>query len=110
MSTSTDFALNSITDTTAGYFSRGGVLFFAILFNSLAAMAELPQLFYQRSILVRQRRYRMARPSTDAFAQTLTDFPVKGLVILVFDVILYWITGLNAGAGQFFSEVSLLRP
>lgn len=71
-------------------------------------MAEIPALYAQRSILVRQRRYRMARPSTDALAQTLTDLPVKGVTILAFDLILYWITGLKSNAGAFFSALQAI--
>jgi ABC-type multidrug transport system permease subunit len=91
-----------ITDSTNGFFSRGGVLFFAILFNSLAAMSEIPALYSQRPILVRQRRYKMAHPAVDAIAQTVVDLPVRGFVVIVFDVILYWMTGMAASAAQFF--------
>lgn len=91
-----------IPKTTAGFFSRGGVIFFAILFNALTGMAEIPAQYAQRPIVVRQRRYAMARPSADAFAQTLVDMPVKFITILCFDLILYWMTGLAATASQFF--------
>ncbi|GAA97325.1 uncharacterized protein L969DRAFT_87260 [Mixia osmundae IAM 14324] len=92
----------SIPRTTQGFFSRGGVIFFAILFSSLTSMAEIPSCFAQRPILVRQRRYRMARPSADALAQTIVDLVPKAIIQICFVVVLYWMTGLNPGAARFF--------
>lgn len=51
-------------------------------------MAEIPSAYTQRPVIVRQRRYAMVHPSCDALAQVLVDFPVKFVVIAVFDVIL----------------------
>lgn len=48
-----------IPDSTIGFFSRGGVLFFAILFNAFQAMAEITVSYTQRPVIVRQRRYAM---------------------------------------------------
>ena len=92
----------AIPQNTAGFFSFGGVIFFALLFNSLTGLAEIPAMYAQRPILVRQRRYRMTRPSADAIAQTLVDLPKQFLTVLVFDLILYWLTGLAPSADQFF--------
>jgi len=60
-----------LPDTTAGFFSRGGVMFFAILYNSFTGMAEITSSYAQRPILVRQRSFAMLRPSADMLARKL---------------------------------------
>lgn len=41
--------------TSAGVFPRGGVLFFALLFNALLALAELTSAFSSRPILLKHK-------------------------------------------------------
>lgn len=38
---------------TRSYFSRGGTLFFSVLFGALSSMAEIPSLYAQRPIVAR---------------------------------------------------------
>jgi ABC-type multidrug transport system permease subunit len=92
----------NIPDTSAGFFSRGGVIFFAILLNCLSGMSEIAAMFFQRPITARHKRYAMLRPSADAIARLLVDMPIKFLTIACFDLIVYWIPGLAPTAGQFF--------
>ncbi|SCZ91970.1 BZ3500_MvSof-1268-A1-R1_Chr5-3g08254 [Microbotryum saponariae] len=87
---------------TSGFFSRGGVIFFAILYNSFTGMAEITTAFSQRPIIVRQRQYAMLHPSADMFALNLVDIPFKLVTIFFFDVILYFMSGLQNSASQFF--------
>jgi len=91
-----------LPDTTAGFFSRGGVMFFAILYNSFTGMAEITSSYAQRPILVRQRSFAMLRPSADMLALTLVDLPFKFATTAVFDIILYFLAGLQPSASQFF--------
>ncbi|BGP40430.1 ATP-binding cassette transporter snq2 [Rhodotorula kratochvilovae] len=87
---------------TSGFFSRGGVIFFAILYNSFTGMAEITSSYAQRPIIVRQRGYAMLRPSADILALTLVDLPFKAITIFIFDVVLYFMVGLGYSADQFF--------
>ncbi|GAA6001439.1 uncharacterized protein JCM10292_006254 [Rhodotorula paludigena] len=87
---------------TSGFFSRGGVIFFAILYNSFTGMAEITSSYAQRPIVVRQRGYAMLRPSADIFALTLVDIPFKFITIFIFDLVLYFMVGLGYTADQFF--------
>ena len=41
---------------------------------------------------MRQKRYAMARPSADTFAQVLVELPTQILSITIFDVILYYVS------------------
>lgn len=65
-----------IPDSTSGFFSRGGVLFFAILFNAFQAMAEITVSYAQRPVIVRQRRFAMVHPSCVSIS-TFVSFLVK---------------------------------
>ncbi|GAA5925123.1 hypothetical protein JCM10213_000539 [Rhodosporidiobolus nylandii] len=87
---------------TSGFFSRGGVIFFAILYNSFTGMAEITNSYAQRPIVVRQRGYAMLRPSADALALNIVDVPFKFVTILAFDIVLYFMVGLWYSPSAFF--------
>ncbi|KAJ8294266.1 Brefeldin A resistance protein [Rhodotorula toruloides] len=87
---------------TSGFFSRGGVTFFSILYNTFTGMAEITSSYSQRPVVVRQRNFAQLRPSADAFAQTLVDVPFKFVTVVVFDIVLYFMAGLGYSADQFF--------
>ncbi|OSX63435.1 hypothetical protein POSPLADRAFT_1074039 [Postia placenta MAD-698-R-SB12] len=91
-----------LEDSTAAYFSRGGVLFFALLFAALSTMSEIPALFVQRPIVLRQSRAAMYRPFVDSLALTLVDMPMTGVTLIFFSIVLYFTVGLQQSAGQFF--------
>ncbi|KAI4517501.1 ABC-2 type transporter-domain-containing protein [Schizophyllum commune] len=89
-------------DNTSAYFSRTGVLFFALLFSALVTMAEIPALFTQRPIILRHRNWAFYHPFIDALALFLVDIPVTFLTTTVWGIILYFLVGLQTSAGQFF--------
>ncbi|KAA1475296.1 pleiotropic drug resistance ABC transporter [Dentipellis sp. KUC8613] len=93
--------LKTPTETSA-YYSRGGVLFFALLFSIISAMAELPSLFAQRPIVARQHGSALYRPFIDAVARSLVDFPILAITMSIFSIILYFVVGLQRSAAQFF--------
>lgn len=92
----------NIPNDTSGYFSRGGVLFFAILFNALQAMSEVAALYSQRPIIAKHKSYALYHPSADALGQLLADIPIKLAVLTCFNLILYFMTNLSRTASQFF--------
>ncbi|KAF9526334.1 pleiotropic drug resistance ABC transporter [Crepidotus variabilis] len=89
-------------DTTAAFFSRSGVIFFALLFAALMAMSEIPALFSQRPIILRHRNWALYHPFIQAVALTLVDLPVSFGTSLVFGGLIYGLVGLQKSAGQFF--------
>ncbi|KIM37032.1 hypothetical protein M413DRAFT_448754 [Hebeloma cylindrosporum] len=93
--------LNSPEETSA-FFSRGGVLFFAILFSALSTMAEIPALYSQRPIVNRHQKSALYRPFVEAMALTLVDVPITLLTSVVFSIIIYFMVGLQRSAGQYF--------
>ncbi|KAI9570995.1 ABC-2 type transporter-domain-containing protein [Boletus coccyginus] len=89
------------TNTTA-YYSRGGVLFFAVFFPALFAMSEIPSLFALRPIVRRHHKAAMYHPFVEAIALTLVDVPITFVVLLLYCIVLYFLVGLQRTAGQFF--------
>ncbi|GLB42433.1 putative ABC transporter superfamily, ABCG family. PDR (TC 3.A.1.205) subfamily protein [Lyophyllum shimeji] len=92
-----------IPDATSAYFSRGGVLFFTLLFSALSSMAEIPALFGQRPIVNRHQKAAMYHPFTEGLALTLVDIPILFTNTIIFGILIYFIVGLQTkSAGQFF--------
>ncbi|KAI5799834.1 putative ABC multidrug transporter [Geopyxis carbonaria] len=87
---------------TGSFFSKGGVMFFAVLFNALGTMSEVVTQYAQRPIVQKQKSYAMYHPFTEALATMFADWPIKFINTLIFDVVLYFITGLKKEAGAFF--------
>ena len=58
---------------TSAFYSRGGTIFFALLFGALSTMAEIPALYSQRPIVARHHKAALYRPWIDAFALTVVD-------------------------------------
>ncbi|KAI1314530.1 hypothetical protein EDD11_002046 [Mortierella claussenii] len=78
-----------------GAFTRGGVLFFALLFNALISQAELPMAMQGRPILYKHKGFAMYRPAAFAISQICIDIPLLVLQILLFSVVLYFMAGLQ---------------
>ncbi|RKP35305.1 P-loop containing nucleoside triphosphate hydrolase protein [Dimargaris cristalligena] len=97
-----------LPDTSYGAFTRGGVLFFALLFNTLVANSEIPKCFSNRPILYKQKSFAFYHPSALYLAQLLSDIPIAFVQVVVFSAILYWMTGLQANAGKFFIFMLIL--
>ncbi|KAG8929231.1 hypothetical protein FRC02_005826 [Tulasnella sp. 418] len=91
-----------LKDTSESFFSRGGVLFFSILFGALSAMAEIASLYAQRPIVARHARAAMYHPFVESLALTVVDIPITVTVQTAFCILLYFMTNLHAGAGHFF--------
>ncbi|KAI0298342.1 ABC-2 type transporter-domain-containing protein [Multifurca ochricompacta] len=88
---------------TSDYFSRGGILFFALLWAALSSMSEIPALFVQRPIVLKHAKFAMYHPFIEAAALTIVDVPITFFTIMIFSLILYFMVGLQASASQFFT-------
>lgn len=93
--------VNTTTETN-GFFSKGGVLFFAVLYNALHTMSEISTQYAQRPIVEKQKSYAMYHPFTEGLASMVADWPIKFMTNILFGVILYFMTGLKKEAGAFF--------
>ncbi|WLF81865.1 ATP-binding cassette transporter snq2 [Lodderomyces elongisporus] len=89
-------------DDVSGAFSRGGVIFFAVLFMSLMGLAEISASFASRPILMKQKNYSMYHPSADSLSNFVTSIPISILINIFFVIILYFLSNLAREAGKFF--------
>ncbi|XP_044717671.1 ABC-2 type transporter domain-containing protein [Hirsutella rhossiliensis] len=87
---------------TRGAFLRGGVSFFSILFLGWLQLSELAKAVSGRSVILRQKDYAFYRPSAVNLARVLADFPMLVAEVIVFGVIMYFMTNLDIEAGKFF--------
>ncbi|XXG97717.1 Flocculation suppression protein [Hypoxylon texense] len=98
----------NLPKTAAGAFTRGGVLFFVLLFNALLALAEQTAAFQSKPILLKHKNFSFYRPAAFTLAQTLVDVPLVLIQVVLFDVIIYWMAGLSASPSQFFISILIL--
>jgi ABC-type multidrug transport system ATPase subunit/ABC-type multidrug transport system permease subunit len=91
-----------LPDTTSGFYSKGGALFFAVLFNAVQTLAEIGTQYAQRPIVQRQETYAMYHPFADAIASMVAQYPYKLLTVSIFDLVIYFMANLKRDAGTFF--------
>ncbi|RMD41279.1 hypothetical protein DV735_g3852, partial [Chaetothyriales sp. CBS 134920] len=94
--------------TSSGAFTRGGVLFIALLFNAFQAFSELASTMLGRPIVNKHRAYTFHRPGALWIAQILVDLCFASVQIFVFSVIVYFMTGLVRTPGAFFTFVLII--
>ena len=70
----------------------------ALLFTALAAMSEIPALYAQRPIVLRHQYAAFYHPFVEALALTLVDIPITLVTLIIFSIILYFMTGLQRSA------------
>jgi CDP-diglyceride synthetase len=96
-------AFLNLPTTSAGAFTRGGVIFAALLTTCLDAFGEMPGQMLGRPILRKQTSYSMYRPSAIAVANTIADLPFSAARVLVFNLPVYFMSNLSRTAGGFWT-------
>ncbi|KAI9312444.1 ABC-2 type transporter-domain-containing protein [Dichotomocladium elegans] len=87
----------------SGAFSRGGFLFFSMTFNSLICQAELATFMQGRGVLEKHKSFALYRPMYFYIAQVAADIPLSFIQVIVFELCVYFMAGLNLTAGQYFT-------
>ena len=90
------------SEDTMGAFSRGGTLFFSILFLGWLQLSELMKAVSGRTISARHGDYAFYRPSAVVIARVIQDFPLMLAQVIPFSIIVYFLTDLDVDAGKFF--------
>lgn len=98
----------NLPTTSDGAFTRGGVLFISLLFNAFQAFSELASTMLGRPIINKHRAFTFHRPSALWIAQIGVDLLFSSAQILVFSIIVYFMTGLVRDAGAFFIFVLMI--
>ncbi|KAF5575236.1 ATPase [Fusarium pseudocircinatum] len=90
------------TEDTASAFSRGGTIFFSILFLGWLQLSELMKAVSGRAVVARHHDYAFYRPSAVSLARVLLDFPVIAVQVCIFGLIMYFMTGLDVDVSKFW--------
>ncbi|KAI9374499.1 ABC-2 type transporter-domain-containing protein [Aspergillus egyptiacus] len=98
----------NLPETSAGAFTRGGLLFTSFLFNGFQAFSELASTMMGRALVNKHRQFAFYRPSALFVAQVFVDATFAIARILVFSIIVYFMCGLVRDAGAFFTFVLLI--
>lgn len=93
----------NLPETTESAFSKGGLMFMALLFNAFEAFSELATIMLGRGVLNKHRAYAFHRPSALWLAQIIVDQAFAVSRILVFSIIVYFASNLYRSAGAFFT-------
>ncbi|KAI1859058.1 hypothetical protein JX265_010535 [Neoarthrinium moseri] len=93
----------NLGQTSASAFSKGGLLFVSLLFNAFEAFSELASTMTGRSIVNKHKAYAFHRPSALWIAQIFVDTAFSAARVLVFSIIVYFMTNLTRTAGAFFT-------
>lgn len=96
-------AFYNLPPTSAGAFTRGSVIFVAMLTSCLDAFGEMPTQMLGRPILHKQTGYGFYRPAAVALSNTLADLPFSATRVFIFNVIIYFMSHLARSAGGFFT-------
>lgn len=89
-------------DATVGFYSKGSVLFMAILMNALTAISEIVDQYAQRPIVEKHASYAFYHPFAEAAAGIAAEIPIKFVTGTIFNVTLYFMAGLRREPGNFF--------
>lgn len=66
------------------------------------AFSDVQIAFQGRTVMAKHKAYSMYRPSAVFIAQTLADLPILLPQLIILDVIVYFLAGLQLSAGLFF--------
>ncbi|KAL6410855.1 atpase [Ilyonectria robusta] len=89
-------------NNTQSVFSRGGAIFFSVVFLGWLQLSELMRAVSGRPVAARHKDYAFYRPSAISLARVLLDFPVVAIQVCIFGLIMYFMTGLDVDAGKFW--------
>ncbi|KAL9602675.1 MAG: hypothetical protein Q9219_001665 [cf. Caloplaca sp. 3 TL-2023] len=89
-------------NSTEGAFTRGGTIFFSILFLGWLQLTELMKAVSGRVVIARHKEYAFYRPSAVSLARVLADFPFILVQVIIFGIIMYFMTNLDVDVSKFF--------
>ncbi|KAJ7076067.1 ABC-2 type transporter-domain-containing protein [Mycena belliarum] len=92
----------NLKDSTSSFYSRGALLFYAVLLNAFASALEISTLYAQRPIVEKHTAYALYHPLAEAVSSMICDLPSKILTATFVNVTLYFMTNLRREPGAFF--------
>ncbi|KZO90913.1 hypothetical protein CALVIDRAFT_602620 [Calocera viscosa TUFC12733] len=92
----------NLSEDTSSFYSRGALLFFAILMNAFSSALEILTLYAQRPIVEKHESLALYHPFAESIASMIMDLPSKLLVAVTFNITLYFMSNLRREPGPFF--------
>ncbi|GAA94934.1 uncharacterized protein L969DRAFT_53077 [Mixia osmundae IAM 14324] len=89
-------------NTTASLFTRGGALFFSLLFLGWLNLSEIYEACQGRPIIQRHKAFGFYSPAAVSIARTVIDLPINAFLVVLFSLISYFMCGFQRTASQFF--------
>lgn len=77
-------------------------MFFSILFLGWLQLTELMKAVSGRAVVARHKDYAYYRPSAVSIARVVADLPVIFVQVVLFGIIMYFMTNLTVTASRFF--------
>jgi ABC-type multidrug transport system permease subunit len=81
--------------TSAGMYSRGGVIFYSSILLAWLQMSELEEAMQGRDILSRQKKFAFVRPSAVCLARVITDILIAAVITFLYLIVVYFLSGLK---------------
>ncbi|KAK8096860.1 ABC-2 type transporter [Apiospora kogelbergensis] len=94
----------NLSQSSGSAFSKGGLLFVSLLFNAFESNSTMTG----RAIVNKHKAYAFHRPSSLWIAQIFVDTAFSAVRILVFAIIVYFMTNLTRTPGAFFTFYLLI--
>ncbi|KAF4949226.1 hypothetical protein FSARC_13532 [Fusarium sarcochroum] len=92
----------NLKDDSSSFYYRGGLIFFALLFNAFASQLEVLTVYAERPVVEKHNRYAFYHQSAQAISSYIIDLPYKTANMLVFNILIYFMSNLRREAGSFF--------
>ncbi|KAF7300618.1 hypothetical protein HMN09_00947000 [Mycena chlorophos] len=93
----------NLADNTNSFYSRGALLFYAVIINAFASALEIFTLYAQRPIVEKHNAYALYHPFSEAVSSMICDLPAKFITATVVNLTLYFMTNLRRTPGAFFT-------
>ncbi|PYH91005.1 putative ABC multidrug transporter [Aspergillus ellipticus CBS 707.79] len=88
--------------TTSGFFAKGAVLFYMVMLNSLIPLSEISSQHSRRPVVQKHVSLGFYNSAVGSIAHFLSERPVRFLLVLVNNVVIYFLSNLRREPSQFF--------
>lgn len=92
-----------LSNSYDGAFSRGGCMFYVMLYFTVNALAEMAMTYPQRKIVEKQKRFAFYHPAAESISALITSLPLRIVNYVIFCIIFYFLPMFNETPGQFFT-------
>lgn len=92
----------NLRNESSELYSRGSVLSNAIVFTAIQTMSEVDIIFLKKSLFKEHRVQSLYHPSAALMGSNLVEFPMRIVVVTMYDIIVYFLSDLKRNARSFF--------